>query len=196
MISSLLSCQSPYRLFWYRYIAFMIPPSHIAGLSCNQNKKPNIWRIMCRRWLISDKEVGSELINKPLSPSYCYCKNVLVFFWQININFLQHMKVILIIIQFFWHSKGRVNWTSDLNMVKISGTSSIYFDPRKFWPVNDNQIYVLVKLYSTEGWSVEQVLASAPQNPLNLQYNFCKHWQAPALLNKPLVYHYGTLIWQ
>lgn len=151
----------------------MIPPSHIAGLSCNQNKKPNIWRIMCRRWLISDKEVGSELINKLLSPSYCYCKNVLVFFWQININFLQHMKVILIIIQFFWHSKGRVNWTSDLNMVKITGTSSIYFDPRKFWPVNDNQIYVLVKLYSTEGWSVEQVLASAPQNPLAVQF-----WQA------------------
>lgn len=76
----------------------------------------------------------------------------------------------------FWHLKGRVNWTSDINMVKITGTSSIYFDPWKFWPVNDYQIYVLVKLYSTEGWSVEQVLASAPQNPLNLQYNFGKHW--------------------
>lgn len=61
----------------------------LISLACHviRTKKPNIWRIMCRRWLISDKEVGSELINKPLSPSYCYCKNFLVYFWQINIIF-------------------------------------------------------------------------------------------------------------
>lgn len=100
----------------------------LISLACHviRTKKPNIWRIMCRRWLISDKEVGSELINKPLSPSYCYCKNFLVYFWQINIIFVQHMKVIFV--QIFGNLRSCVNCTSDLNMVKITGTPSIYFD--------------------------------------------------------------------
>lgn len=96
MISSLLSCQSPYKLLFYSNMSFLW--FLLISLACHviRTKKPNIWRIMCRRWLISDKEVGSELINKPLSPSYCYCKNFLVYFWQINIIFVQHMKVIFV----------------------------------------------------------------------------------------------------
>lgn len=81
---------------------------------------------MCRRWLISDKEVGSELINKPLSPSYCYCKNFLVYFWQINIIFCStHESDVHSV---FGNLRSRVNCTSDLNIVKITGTPSIYFD--------------------------------------------------------------------
>lgn len=127
MISSLLSCQSPYRLLFHSYMSFLW--FLLISLVCHviRTKKPNIWRIMCRRWLISDKEVGSELINKPLSPSYCYCKNFLVYFWQINIIFVQHMKVIFV--QIFGNLRSRVNCTSDLNIVKITGTPSIYFDP-------------------------------------------------------------------
>lgn len=37
------------------------------------------------------------------------------------------MKVIFI--QFFGFLRSSVNCTSDLNMVKITGTPSIYFDP-------------------------------------------------------------------
>lgn len=126
MISSLLSCQSPYKLLFYSNMSFLW--FLLISLACHviRTKKPNIWRIMCRRWLISDKEVGSELINKPLSPSYCYCKNFLVYFWQINIIFVQHMKVIFV--QIFGNLRSCVNCTSDLNIVKITGTPSIYFD--------------------------------------------------------------------
>lgn len=127
MISSLLSCQSPYRLLFYSNMSFLW--FLLISLACHviRTKKPNIWRIMCRRWLISDKEVGSELINKPLSPSYCYCKNFLVYFWQIYIIFCSTHESDLHSV-FFGNLRSCVNCTSDLNMVKITGTPSSYFD--------------------------------------------------------------------
>lgn len=152
MISSLLSCQSPYKLLFYSNMSFLW--FLLISLACHviRTKKPNIWRIMCRRWLISDKEVGSELINKPLSPSYCYCKNFLVYFWQININFCSTHESDLR--SDFWQFKELCELHLWFKHGQITGTQVFILTkwPLKIWSVYDNQ----VKSFSTEACSAEQ----------------------------------------
>lgn len=175
MISSLLSCQSPYKLLFYSNMSFLW--FLLISLACHviRTKKPNIWRIMCRRWLISDKEVGSELINKPLSPSYCYCKNFLVYFLQINIIFVQHMKVIFV--QIFGILRSCVNCTSDLNMVKLQVPKFL------FWPNGHRKFdqFMIIKWKVLVQRHVQQskVLARDLQKPAytynTILASTCKH---------------------